>query len=60
MIKHCCRSCTDFTLTMIIKASNYARLYNYNYNYDCDCSFVATVPVTETGLTIVAVGVILV
>lgn len=56
MIEHCCRSCTDFTLTMIIKASNYTRLYNYDY--DCDSAFVVTVPTTETGLTIVAVGVI--
>ena len=52
MIEHCCRSCTDFTLTMIIKASNYTRLYNY------DPDFVVTVPITETCLTIVAVGVI--
>lgn len=58
MIEHCCRNCTDFTLTMIIKASNYTRLYNYNY--DCDAAFVVTVPTTETGLAIVSVGVILV
>lgn len=54
MIEHCCRSCTDSTFTMIIKASNYTRLYNYDY----DPVVVVTVPVTETGLTIVAVGVI--
>ena len=54
MIEHCRRSCTDSTLTMIIKASNYTRLYNYDY----EPAFVVTVPTTETGLMIVAVGVI--